>query len=193
MELSLEELRQFPILRCMKSRLIPVLLFISLFGSLQAQPDTVKDGAFIISVHDINFRDKEYTARFWLWFLYDNANFDFSTQLDIPNAKSIDTPEVTLDSLDGTAWTIMKMKCAMKENWKVHNFPFDKQHLKIQIENTLFDNQSLIFAPDIKGSTIDDQEAIDGWEIKNFKVSVGTNDYKTGVGDARPERSLQNF
>ena len=180
-------------MRCMKSRLIPVLLFISLFGSLQAQPDTVKVGAFIISVHDINFRDKEYTARFWLWFLYDNANFDFSTQLDIPNAKSIDTPEVTLDSLDGKAWTIMKMKCAMKENWKVHNFPFDKQHLKIQIENTLFDNQSLIFSPDIKGSTIDDQEAIDGWEIKNFKVSVGTNDYKTGFGDARPERSLQNF
>ena len=48
--------------------------------------DTVKTGAYIISVHDINFHDKEYTIRFWLWFLYDNKDFDFKNQLDIPNA-----------------------------------------------------------------------------------------------------------
>jgi hypothetical protein len=178
----------------MKSGLVASLLFLATcVVSLQAQPDTVEVGTFIISVHDINFRDKEYTARFWLWFLYDNPNFDFSKQLDIPNAKSIDTPEIIIDSLDGKAWAIMKMKCTMKENWKVHNFPFDKQHLKVQIENTLFDNKSLVFVPDAKGSTIDDQEAIDGWTIKNFKVSASVNDYKTGFGDARPERSPQNF
>ncbi len=177
----------------MKFIFITCLFFLSSLSVTNAQPDTVSVGSYVISVHDINFRDKQYTMRFWLWFVYDNPDFDFSTQLDIPNAKSIDTPEIILDSLNGKAWAIMKMKATMKESWNVQDFPFDKQHLKVQIENTLFDDQSLVFKPDVKGSAFDKNEAIDGWEIVNFKVIQSTNDYETGFGDPAPERGLQNF
>ncbi len=173
-----------------------VLLFLLLTSSLSvtnAQPDTVSVGSYVISVHDINFRDKQYTMRFWLWFVYDNPEFNFSTQLDIPNAKAIDTPEIILDSLNGKTWAIMKMKATMKESWDVLDFPFDQQHLKVQIENALFDNRSLVFKPDIKGSTFDKNEAIDGWEIVNFQVTEKTNDYETGFGDPAPDRNLQYF
>jgi hypothetical protein len=170
-----------------------VILFLLLVGRsvVQAQPDTVKAGAYVISVHDINFRDKEYTMRFWLWFIYSNPGFNFSTQLDIPNAKSIDTPQILSDSLGGKAWVMMKMKSTMKENWNVHDFPFDRQHLRLQIENTLFDQKSLVFAPDIVGSKYDPKDAIDGWKITNFKVVSGVNDYETGFGDGR--QTLENF
>jgi hypothetical protein len=150
---------------------------------VEAVPDTVKVGAYVISLHDINFHEKEYTIRFWLWFVYDNPDFDFSKQLDIPNAKAIEPPEIIMDSIDGKAWAIMKMKCTMKERWDVKDFPFDRQHLKVQIENTLFDNTRLVFTPDVKGSKFDKEEAIDGWEIKNFRVANGDNDYETGFGD----------
>jgi len=156
-------------------------------------PDTVDVGAYVISVHDINFHDKQYTVRFWLWFLYDNPDFDFSNQLDIPNAKGIDKPDIILDSLDGKAWVILKMKGTMKENWNVRDFPFDKQHLKVAIENTLFDNHSLIFRPDTAGSLYDKKEAIDGWTINNFSVSVTENDYETGFGDSRSGHASADF
>lgn len=72
----------------------------------------------------------------------------------------------------------------MKERWDVKDFPFDKQHLKVQIENTLFDNTNLVFVPDTKGSQFDEKEAIDGWKIVNFRVTAGDNDYETGFGDS---------
>lgn len=175
----------------MKKYLLGLLLLIG--DGAMAQPDTVKVGTYIISVHDINFHEKEYTARFWLWFVYRNPDFDFSKQLDIPNAKDIDDPEIINDSLNGKAWTIMKMKSTMKESWNVKDFPFDQQHLRVQIENTLFDNRTLIFDPDLRGSKYDTKEAIDGWKITNFKVSAGINDYETGFGDPRADRSVQNF
>jgi len=169
------------------------ILFFVFVAVAQAQPDSVKVGAYVISVHDINFHDKEYTSRFWLWFLYDNPDFDFSKQLDIPNAKSIDDPQVINDSLQGKTWVLMKMKAVMKENWNVEDFPFDRQHLRIQVENTMFDKSSMVFVPDIQGSHFDKDEAIDGWRIRNFKVTVATNDYETGFGDGRPGKDLQYF
>lgn len=169
-----------------------VLLLTPLTTSAQA-PDTVKVGAFVISVHDINFRDKEYTVRFWLWFLYDNPEFDFTTQLDIPNAKTIEPPESIIDTVDGKTWVMLKMKCVMKENWSVEDFPFDRQHLKVLIENSILDHTVLIFDPDMNGSKFDDQEAIDGWKILNFTVGVRDNFYATGFGDPRPDRDHQTF
>jgi hypothetical protein len=171
----------------------------SFFNLAQAQtgdeqdPDTVKVGAYVISVHDINFHEKEYTIRFWLWFLYDNPDFDFGKQLDIPNAKTIEPPEIIIDSLDGRAWVIMKMKCRMKENWDVKDFPFDHQKLNVQIENTLFDNTSLVFQPDTLGSRFDPQDAIDGWKVSNFRVVQSNNDYETGFGDSRPGHLASTF
>ena len=168
----------------MKTRILLLLLLTAAVTRAAAVADTVKAGAYVVSVHDINFRDKEYTMRFWLWFLYSNPKFNFSTQLDIPNAKAIDPPQILTDSLEGKAWAIMKMKATMKENWNVHDFPSDVQHLHLQVENTLFDKNTLVFQPDIAGSRYDSGDAIDGWNIRNFKVSSSINDYETGFGDS---------
>ncbi|MGE0588492.1 MAG: hypothetical protein AB7O48_07945 [Cyclobacteriaceae bacterium] len=176
----------------MKRFLFLVVLLTALSNSMAlAQPDTVKAGAYVISVHDVNFHEKEYTVRFWLWFLYSNPDFDFAKQLDIPNAKTIDPPEIIYDSLNGKAWVIMKMKCVMKQNWDVRDFPFDEQRLKVQIENTLFDKNSLVFKPDKSGSNFDKKEAIDGWAITDFQITQSDNDYETGFGDQ--ENDLQYF
>ena len=176
---SLKKLAQFSILHGMKLKFFILLVLSSLnFYTVSAQPDTVKVGTFIISVHDINFHDKEYTMRFWLWFLYTNPDFDFSGQLDITNAKSIEQPDMITDKMEGKTWAMMKMKCVMKENWQVHDFQFDKQHLKLKIENSIYDVNSLIFEPDVKGSIFGDDETIDGWTITNFKVSSNINQYQ---------------
>src|SRR5262245_52061656 len=101
-------------------RVLMILALLSLipsFISKAQRPDTVRVGAYVISIHDINFHDKEYTVRFWLWFLYNNPDMDFTKQLDIPNAKTIDPPEAIVDTVDGKTWVMLKMKCVMKENW----------------------------------------------------------------------------
>ncbi len=171
-----------------------LLILIGSFIASRAQgPDTVNVGAYIISVHDINFHDKEYTIRYWLWFLYDNPDFDFKTQLDIPNAKEIDEPVILTDTVDGKTWVQLKMKCTMKENWVVHNFPFDKQHLRVRVENTVYDKNSLIFLPDKRHSMFDDIEGLDGWRVKDFTVSSDTTRYGTGFGDPRPGHNSQTF
>lgn len=173
----------------MKKLLFLILCLVSTFSAkLFAQeypvPDTVKVGIYIISVHDIDFRQKEYTIRFWVWLNYKNPEFDFAKNIEIPNAKSIEKTDVTTDSSDGEIHTLMKMKCVMKESWMVHNYPFDKQKLDIHIENAQFDSRSLVFAADTSGKQFDPELTISGWDIDNIKVSTGIQPYETTFGDA---------
>jgi hypothetical protein len=173
-----------------------LLSFVFLVSSITqtiAQVDTIKVGAYVLSVHDINFHDKEYTARFWLWFIYNNPKYDFTTQLDMPTAKGYEQSTPIADSIDGKAWVMMKMKATMKEKWNVQDFPFDQQHLSMQIENSQYDTSSMVFMADTQGSKFSPTEAIDGWEIRDFKVSAGTSEYETGFGDSRPGRNPQTF
>ncbi|MFN8336450.1 MAG: hypothetical protein U0U09_15080 [Cyclobacteriaceae bacterium] len=150
----------------------------------EPQPDTVTIGAYTISIHDIDFHNKEYTTRFWLWVLYDNnAKFDFPNQLDIPNAKDIVKPEVISDTIDNRIWQLMKMKCVMKQNWKVKDFPFDQQRLVLHVENSIYDRNTLVFVPDELGSTYDRELTLDGWKITDFKVTTSNSEYTTVFGD----------
>jgi len=174
--------------------LLLLLLLSSLTGSAQMEndstqsaPDTVKMGTYIISIHDINFQAKEYTLRFWLWALYDNVAFDLAKQIDIPNAKSIDEQQVIVDVVDGKTWQLMKMRTTMKQNWKVGNYPFDKQHLVVHVENTIFDKNTLVFVPDELGSAYDRELTLDGWHISNFEVGTFEKEYTTVFGDPSSE------
>jgi hypothetical protein len=58
---------------------ICVLLIALLFATTATAqvPDTVKTGIYVTSIHDIDFKQKEYTISFWLWLKYKNAAFDF--------------------------------------------------------------------------------------------------------------------
>jgi hypothetical protein len=154
----------------------------------EVNPDTVKIGSYIISVHDINFANKEYTIRLWLWLLYDNPSIDFSKQIDIPNAKDIREPEVIMDMVDGKMWQLMKMKCIMKQNWKVGDFPFDTQRLVVHIENSIYDKDRLVFQPDATGSTYDRELTLDGWNISNFEVNTDIHEYTTVFGDPSTDK-----
>ena len=160
------------------------LLTISSFRAIaQHKPDTVKIGCYLISLHDFNFRDKEYTARFWVWMLYNNKKFDLQHQLEIPNAKTMEKPDVVIEQLDSLDWLQMKIKCVMKQGWKVSDYPFDEQKLKIYIENSTFDDSDLIFKPDTAGKPYDPNLVVDGWGITDFKVHTDTGNYTTTFGD----------
>ena len=182
----------------MKKIVFAALLFFISFLPLQAQhaPDTVKIGCYVISLHDFDFRAEEYTARFWLWMVYRNHQLNFKDDVEIPNAKEVSIDEYVDDNLDSLKWIQMKLKCKMKQSYKIDEYPFDNQHLTIFIENSKFDSKSMVYVADTAGKAYEPGLGVDGWEIKNFKVSTGTSHYETGFGDTHlknPKTEYANF
>jgi len=159
-------------------------------------PDTVYTGIYVTSIHDIDFKKKEYTVSFWLWLKYKNKEFDFLQNLEIPQAKSFTKSFSTVDSSGGRIYMLMKLQCVMKDSWKIGYFPFDRQNLRLAIENSQFDSKSLVFAPDTLGQHYDRRFTLNGWSIDSFNISMGTKIYETAFGDeemVRPHTEYSTY
>lgn len=147
-----------------------------------AKKDTVFTGIYVTSIHGIDFKQKEYTIDFWLWLKYKNRDFDFVQNLEIPQAKTVTKSFSTIDTSNGV-YLLMKLQCVMKDSWKIGNFPFDSQKLRLSIENSQFDSRSLLFAIDTLGQHFDPRFTISGWTVDSFNITAGTKIYETGFGD----------
>ncbi len=175
----------------MKKLIIPTgfFIFILLCFSLKSfaqvtQRDTVKTGIYITSIHDIDFKQKEYTIDFWLWFRYKNKDFNFADNLEIPQAKTVTKSFLTTDTSGGGVYMLMKLQCVMKDSWRIDNFPFDRQRLRLSIENSQYDSRSMVFTIDTLGKHYDPRFTLTDWAIDSCTVTTGTKAYETAFGDA---------
>ncbi len=173
--------------------LFALVLLVSVASAKNEKPDTVEVGAYIISIHDINFHAQEYTARFWLWFVYNNPKLDFANQIDISNAKDIEISSASVDTINGKYWAKMRIKCTMKENWVVNDFPFDTQHLKIQVEDEDLDIGDLVFVANTTSSRFDNVGAVSAWTVKNFKAFTSIVTYNTSFGSPEVASDTHTF
>jgi len=167
---------------------ITLILFNWFFfsSSLKAQdekPDTVKVGIYITSIHDIDFKKNEYAITFWLWLKYKNKDFDFLQNLEVPQAKTVSRSFATVDSSNNRIYLLMKMQCVMKDSWRISNFPFDRQKLRLSIENSQYDSHSLVFIADTLGKHFDPRFTLSGWNIDSCNILIRTKAYETAFGD----------
>jgi hypothetical protein len=187
----------------MKTKPIPAfcgmicsLLCFSMGQAQETSPDTVQVGIYITSIHDIDFKQKEYSANLWLWLRYKNHDFDFYNNLEIPQAKEVTKSFLYVDSSSGDIYMQMKLQCVMKDSWRINNFPFDHQTLRLSFENSQFDSRYLVFVADTVGQNFDKRFTLRGWSIDSCVVTTGRKIYETGFGDtslAKPHTEYSNF
>jgi hypothetical protein len=149
-------------------------------------PDTVRIGAYVMNIYDINFRDKEYSIKFWVWMKYKNPEIDFLNTIEIPGSKEVQKPDVMSykDSASGEIWTLIKLNCKMSQSWNVSDYPFDTQNLQLRIENNKFDTRYLVLIADTThGESFDPLFNVDGWAVKKFNTRLSAHKYNTNFGD----------
>lgn len=156
-------------------------------------PDTVSAGIYITSIHDIDFKQKEYVVNCWLWLKYKNQEFNFIDNLEIPQAKSITKSFSTVDTTDGQIFLMMKLQCVMKDSWKIDNFPFDNQKLRLSVENSQYDVNTLIFKADTAGNHYDPRFALSGWKIDSCVLQTGIKQYETAFGDEELSKQHMDY
>jgi len=176
--------------------LLTILFACAAVRAQRAVPDTVTTGIYITSIHDIDFKQKEFTINCWLWLKYKNKAFNFAENLEVPNAKTVNKSFTTIDSSNGRIYMMMKLQCVMKDAWKISHFPFDRQKLRFFIENSQFSSEALVFKPDTLGKHFDPRYVLNGWSIDSCILQTSLKKYETAFGDdsqPKPQVTYSQF
>lgn len=150
---------------------------------LFSQPDTVRIGAFVQDIYDINLSEKSFSTQFWVWFNYKNLEIDPLESLEVTNAKEVDYSLEFREEKNGIQWSGKKVHAVVKKDWDVRRFPFDVQEMTIELEESDQDVESLVYVADSANTRLDADLAISNWEIERFTIQTDAKQYRTTYGD----------
>jgi hypothetical protein len=153
--------------------------------------DTVKIGAYIFSVYDLDFPGNKVNIDFYLWYNSLKDSINMLEYLEIINSSGYNKTAETNEKRDGSVYQTVRINSTIKQEWDVTHFPFDRQKIEIHIEDYDKDNSKLVLIADTLASKIDKDVKLEGWKIKDFGIKTVDHTYETNYGD--PEIPLDEF
>ncbi|NOS84799.1 MAG: hypothetical protein HOP31_06640, partial [Ignavibacteria bacterium] len=153
--------------------------------------DTVKVGAYIFSLYDLDFPGNKLNADFYLWYNTKKDSMDLLQNLEIINSIELNKSYEMNEKRGSTFFHSVRINAKIKEEWNVTDFPFDEQVIEIKIEDFDKDNTKLVFVADTAASKIDKDVHLDGWKIKDFGITIDDHTYETNYGD--PDIPLTDY
>lgn len=153
--------------------------------------DTVKIGAYIFSVYDLDFPNNKINVDFYLWYNAPKDSMALLENLEVINATETDKSYEMNERRGDAFFHSVRINTKIKQEWNVTDFPFDEQVIEIKIEDFDKDNTKMIFIADSIASKIDKDVHVDGWVLKNFGIKIDDHLYETNYGD--PDIPLNEY
>ncbi len=153
--------------------------------------DTVKVGAYIFSLYDLDFPGNKLNADFYLWYNTNKDSMGLLENLEIINSTELTKSYEMNEKRGNVFFHSVRINTKIKEQWEVNNFPFDRQLIEIRIEDFDKDNTKMVFVADTAASKIDKDVHLDGWKIKDFGIKIDNHTYETNYGD--PDIPLNEY
>jgi hypothetical protein len=150
-------------------------------------PQYVNLGTYVTSLYNIDSDKGTFSADMWIWTTTPKAyKYNPNDSLEISYLSSqaphvyIGLPPTLLG--DKTVLSQKKIQGTFLHDFDLAKFPFDRQKLKIYLEDADVDITRLEFKPD-PASGYDPSISIDGWKIFNLKSYATVKEYKTNFGN----------
>jgi hypothetical protein len=170
-----------------------LILVISLFFAVgntfaepnkDKQPNKVLIGFYINGIHSLDLKTGTVGFDVYLW-LKTKEKRDILDSVEIMNGSGIEKSSIIKEVINGEHYYSARLQLNSFQNFNFSKFPLDSQQIKLVVEDTVEDINSLVFEVDDKNSNISDSISLAGWKLGKPKIFVGNHVYKTNYGDSR--------
>lgn len=156
-------------------------------GFSNQTPETVKTGVLIINISELNMADNSFHADFYLWFRWKGnidplKNLEFSNLEDEWDFSDTDLHSSNVVLKDGSFYNSYHVRGKFSYNFKLHNYPFDKQNIDIQLKNSIYTADELLYVADSTNSNIQPDVVIPGWNIEKLQYKSWQHKYHSNFG-----------
>jgi hypothetical protein len=160
------------------------LFLLPLVGRAQTR-DTCFTGLYLKNMYDLRPEEYAFAADFWLWFNYRNPSFDPLKNVEVINAKQVNFTDSYYALADkGLRLASESGKVTLIHDWKLKNYPFDRQVLQIQLEAGLDTTQMILMA--MKGDfKLYKGLEMPGWRVISYRAKEEVIHYDADFGEHR--------
>jgi hypothetical protein len=144
----------------------------------------------LYDIHRIDLASNHHYLDMYVWFRWpagqDNPvdGIDFMNWTDASDHSSVNQYETPLTQPDGSLYTVLHHQGAFANKFSLENYPFDRQVLKIEIEDSQFSVDQRMFVADPTAPVmLDPVIHLPGYEFGTPTLTVAPNRYRTNFGD----------
>jgi len=154
-------------------------------GNQPAQVATV--GVLFVNITELDMSDNSFNADFYLWCRWNGSidplkNIEFSNLEEEWSFSDTDLHDSAIMLKDSVYYNSFHVHGKFTHNFKLHNYPFDKQQISIKFKNSLYTDDQLVYAADTANSNFEPDIAIPGWKIEKLTFNSRKHKYTSNFG-----------
>jgi hypothetical protein len=155
-----------------------------------AAPAVCRMGVNVEDLYDLDLARDTFGAILWIWSICPSAEVAPLGTIAFPTASTglSLTPIEVRGLADGGQYASRRVQGTFRFNWNVDDYPFDRQHLVIPIDETEYGAERVLFEPDREQSfvTPDVRDRLEEWRISELglETSVSEEPSTYGLPDA---------
>lgn len=160
-----------------------IVLALTSAASAQMRREVCPTGAFVSDIYNLSQTNRSFDSDIWLWSNCLSAKREPLRQMEYINANRVVVGLDDVINRGTTWWSTRKITGTWRVDWDVSSYPFDRQTLRMVVEEGIDDLRAFAYDADIGRSGISPDIVIPGWRVTEFRIADGVHPYLTTFGD----------
>ncbi len=151
--------------------------------------DEIVIGAYVNDIQELDFRTHSYAVDLYIWFRWRNKDLNPAKSMEFMNRVAPDdhVRELIYEEPkllpDGSFYAVVRNQGRFSSKLRLENYPFDRQDLRIEIEDAAGGIDKQAYVPDSRPVTMMSAIVLPGFRIGPPQLIVRANAYPTNFGD----------
>lgn len=164
-------------------------LLLSTCAASAAGPQRVSVGVYLNDVQNLDLKSHSYAVDLYLWFRWKDRDYDPIQSVEFTNPYELwghaRSPafEKPLRLPDGRFYQVLRVQGRFSRKLPLNDYPFDRQTLTVEFEDTHRDSEGLLFEAD--SAAVNPRLSLPGFKIGAASLEVEPFSYPTAFGDPR--------
>jgi hypothetical protein len=153
------------------------------------EPMKVTVGVYVENLQHVDLTTNSFTADFYVWLRWTDPELDAPAGVEIMNVFetwALTKTEVYKEPRkqpDGSLVWLARYQGNFNSALSVADFPFQKQTLKIVVENGVNNAKEVVYVPDKDPITVNPEITLPGYRFGTPTITFDTHTYPTSFGD----------
>ncbi len=160
------------------------ILLTSLPAAAQkAEPAKVVVGTYVNQITGVNLRENQVNVDFYVWFRWDDDTINPLESFELMNGRIESRTPTPIRKLKDTNYGQARVQAVLNQPWDVSRFPLDSQTIQLEIEDSDWTADRIVYVADTENSMVDPDVGVSGYDLTDSKVNVVEHRYRTNYGD----------